>query len=161
MYAKIKSNQIIKFPYGFADLQQDNPYTNYGDNTDLLTIFPATEEALLRGCELVEVTVAECPEYNTITHRAELEPPILTNGTWVQQWKVIAKTVEEALEQENQKAKEVREERNILLTQSDWTQVLDAKVDRNSWAVYRQLLRDITKQPEFPFGITWPPKPEE
>ena len=29
------------------------------------------------------------------------------------------------------------------------------------WAKYRQALRDITKQPGFPFDVTFPEKPDE
>lgn len=56
-------------------------------------------------------------------------------------------------------ANDVREERNRLLKESDWTQVLDAPVDRQAWAVYRQSLRDITLQESFPLNIIFPIKP--
>jgi hypothetical protein len=49
-----------------------------------------------------------------------------------------------------------RIKRNELLTQSDWTQTLDAPVDKILWASYRQELRDITKQTDFPLNIEWP-----
>jgi hypothetical protein len=39
--------------------------------------------------------------------------------------------------------------RNQLLTNSDWTQLADAQCDKESWAVYRQALRD--------FPATWEP----
>lgn len=53
----------------------------------------------------------------------------------------------------------VRYTRNRLLYESDWTQVLDAPVDRQAWAAYRQSLRDITLQSGFPFDVTWPTPP--
>jgi hypothetical protein len=53
----------------------------------------------------------------------------------------------------------VRERRNTLLTESDWTQVLDAAVDQSAWAAYRQSLRDIPQQEGFPSNVTWPDKP--
>jgi hypothetical protein len=59
----------------------------------------------------------------------------------------------------NELAQDIREERNRLLKESDWTQVLDAPVDRQAWATYRQMLRDITKQQEFPLNIIFPTKP--
>jgi len=36
----------------------------------------------------------------------------------------------------------LRHRRNALLAESDWTQVLDAPIDREAWAQYRQALRD-------------------
>ena len=57
-------------------------------------------------------------------------------------------------------AASAREKRNVLLQQSDWTQVADAPVDQSAWAVYRQALRDITAQAGFPETINWPVAPE-
>jgi hypothetical protein len=47
-----------------------------------------------------------------------------------------------------------------MLAASDWTQLVDAHVDQVIWANYRQLLRDVPAQPEFPTNINWPTKPE-
>lgn len=55
-----------------------------------------------------------------------------------------------------EQAKNVREQRNKLLSESDWTQLTDAPVDSVIYAKYRQDLRDITKQDGFPFNIIWP-----
>jgi hypothetical protein len=49
----------------------------------------------------------------------------------------------------------IRTQRNQMLKDTDWTQVLDSPVDKAAWALYRQALRDITQQPD-PFSITWP-----
>ena len=59
-------------------------------------------------------------------------------------------------------AEEARTERNKLLEESDWTQVLDAPIDaetREAYRVYRQALRDIPEQEGFPGTITWPEMP--
>lgn len=57
-------------------------------------------------------------------------------------------------------AEKVRQERDKLLAETDWTQVADAPVDQAAWAAYRQALRDIPQQAGFPTDITWPTKPE-
>jgi hypothetical protein len=49
----------------------------------------------------------------------------------------------------------IREQRNKLLADSDWTQLPDTSADAAVWATYRQALRDITEQSD-PFNITWP-----
>lgn len=52
--------------------------------------------------------------------------------------------------------------RDILLSQSDWTQMPDSplsKAQKDAWVVYRQALRDLTSQPKYPTTITWPVKP--
>jgi len=57
-------------------------------------------------------------------------------------------------------AEQARNQRDSLLTESDWTQVADAPVDQTAWATYRQALRDITVQVGFPRTIYWPVAPE-
>ena len=49
----------------------------------------------------------------------------------------------------------VRNQRNQMLKDTDWTQVSDSPVDKAAWATYRQALRDITTQAD-PFNIVWP-----
>lgn len=56
-------------------------------------------------------------------------------------------------------AAEVRTERDTKLTESDWTQVVDAPVDQAAWATYRQALRDIPSQTGFPNTVNWPVEP--
>lgn len=57
-------------------------------------------------------------------------------------------------------AEAVREERDGLLDASDWTQMPDySSATKESWATYRQALRDITEQAGFPNEVTWPVAP--
>lgn len=56
-------------------------------------------------------------------------------------------------------AAEVLARRQALLTESDWTQLPDVPVNKESWAVYRQALRDITDQENYPLDIVWPEPP--
>ena len=54
----------------------------------------------------------------------------------------------------------VREKRNKLLTESDWTQLPDIpQATKDLWEPYRQELRDVTNQPD-PYNITWPTPPQ-
>lgn len=46
----------------------------------------------------------------------------------------------------------MRIHRDRLLAESDWTQTVDAPVDKAAWAEYRQALRD--------FPATWVPSEE-
>jgi hypothetical protein len=56
---------------------------------------------------------------------------------------------------------DAKQKRQTLLYQSDWTQLSDAPVDRQAWANYRQHLRDITEQQDFPIKIDWGKSPDE
>lgn len=56
----------------------------------------------------------------------------------------------------------VRSERNVLLKETDWTQLPDIPEEtRNKFKKYRQCLRDIPQQEGFPFTIQWPRHPNE
>jgi hypothetical protein len=59
-----------------------------------------------------------------------------------------------------EQAKSVRNDRNKRLSDCDWTQVADAPVDKAAWAAYRQQLRDVSSQIEFPWTVQWPAQPE-
>ncbi len=64
-------------------------------------------------------------------------------------------------ETDNQ-AQAVRDKRDKLLSDTDWTQTDDASLsseDKGSVRKYRQALRDITAQSGFPQEIKWPDKP--
>jgi len=63
-----------------------------------------------------------------------------------------------SLMDEEQK-KRIREERNIRLTESDWTQAPDCTANKTAWATYRQALRDIPTSEGFPWNVTWPTSP--
>jgi len=55
----------------------------------------------------------------------------------------------------------LREERNIKLNETDWTQVPDApSAGETAWATYRQALRDLPVNTSDPVNPTWPTKPE-
>jgi hypothetical protein len=54
----------------------------------------------------------------------------------------------------------LRQRRNVLLTETDWTQLPDVPATiREAYMAYRQALRDISKQEGFPDNIIWPIKP--
>lgn len=75
-------------------------------------------------------------------------------GTWV----------ENTANRDAAAADSVRNQRDQLLAESDWTDTLSAQGRLGTplyyrWQEYRQALRDITKQPGFPLDIVWPTPP--
>jgi hypothetical protein len=80
-------------------------------------------------------------------------------------------TAEEILEFENarivfeanadtRKAILIREERNAKLAATDWTQASDVpQAVKDSYAPYRQALRDLPTQSGFPNQVVWPTQP--
>ena len=53
-----------------------------------------------------------------------------------------------------------RRQRNERLKACDWTQIDDCTVDKAAWKVYRQALRDVPQQADFPDNIAWPAPPD-
>ncbi len=67
--------------------------------------------------------------------------------------KVEPKTVEELAVDKESKSAEIRKQRDELLAKSDW--VVIKAIEQGTqvepeWTIYRQALRDITDNPEFP-----------
>ena len=56
---------------------------------------------------------------------------------------------------------EIRQKRNILLKDSDWTTIPDSnpKPSKEDWLKYRQSLRDITTTFKNPQDVVWPSNP--
>jgi hypothetical protein len=54
----------------------------------------------------------------------------------------------------------IRYERDVKLSNTDWTQVPDAPVDRIEWSTYRKALRDLPSKTKDPANPEWPTPPE-
>lgn len=52
----------------------------------------------------------------------------------------------------------VRGFRDSILAQSDWTQLQDSTANKQAWASYRNLLRNIPQDFSTPESIVWPTK---
>lgn len=64
------------------------------------------------------------------------------------------------VEEENKKVRMIREHRNKMLTESDWTQLPDSPLEQEkkaAWAEYRQQLRDIVITDPDSFTFPQPP----
>lgn len=142
MYAKIKNQQVIQFPYSLGSFRAENPGTS----------FPASiPDSTLAEFGVYPVASTPAPTFNPQTHRLVSHPELLGN-VWTQVWQAEQLSVEKA-------TNNIRAQRNQLLADCDWTQLPDAPVDAAAWATYRQALRDISSQPDFPWNVTWPTEP--
>ena len=81
------------------------------------------------------------------------------DGQWFTKYSVADMDADAIAATDTQQAEAMREQRNTKLSETDWTQVADAPVDKAVWATYRQALRDITIQSGFPWDINWPTEP--
>lgn len=84
MFAKIKDDVVVTFPYGIDELKIDNPHTKYPDNIDIMDIFPTTESSTIHGCELAIVLQDDALAINVTTHKLRpSQTPVFSNGSWV------------------------------------------------------------------------------
>ena len=151
MYIKLNNDNIEKFPYSIGDLRKENSNTSFPRilGNDLLAtfnVFPVSEQ--------------DKPDTDRFSYAVKRHLPELVDGAWVILWDVVQKTAEELAEDDERQAESVRDSRNRMLAETDWTQLEDAPIDRTVWATYRQALRDVPEQNEFPWEVTWPTKPE-
>ena len=146
MFAKIKDNRVVEWPI-----------------PSLTSLFPNTSFP-------VPLTPADMPEGYVIVgtvpppvfgSNEKVAPglPVKQGDRWVQSWNITPMTPEEIQQRYDAQAAQVREERNMRLAASDWTQLPDAPVDYSAWVAYRSELRTLTEQSGFPFDVQWPVQP--
>lgn len=140
-----------------------NSIVSIGDSLELFpnTSFPAETIDIDFLNEQSAMIVKEYKSYTDLQKLEVTEPYI--EDEYVYTVHVVDKTAED-LNKEHElvllsTAVSVRNQRNTLLTASDWTQVEDTSADKAAWAIYRKALRDITTQEGFPFNVTWPDIP--
>ena len=111
--------------------------------------FPASgpSDEYLAGAGAVKVNMFL--DHDRATQKLVSCNPYVQDG-WAYVVRVEDKTAEEIAADLASKSAQVRAQRDRLLSASDWTQVLDAPVDREAWATYRQALRDLPSQEGFP-----------
>lgn len=80
-------------------------------------------------------------------------------GKWYTKYAIADLDAEGIAQKDAEQAKNIRENRDKMLFESDWTQVADAPVDKEAWAIYRQALRDLPTQAGFPWEMAYPEKP--
>ncbi len=152
MYLKLNNGVVEKYPYSIGDLRKDNPQTSFPNDIS---------ETLLEEWGVFPVFKTPAPEASHDKNVSEGTPEN-RNNQWFQTWVVSNATAQEIANRVAQKADEVREERNKLIKQSDWTMLVDAPFSdtkKAEWVAYRQSLRDIPQQSGFPFAVNWPTNP--
>jgi len=156
MYCKVVNSQVSKYPYTLDNLRKDNPSVSF---PNLITNSLAAEF----GCHMV--FKENTPDFDPLTQKiVESDTPVLTDGKWMVTKSVESMTSEEISSANEAKAAYNRALRDRYLASTDWTQFNDSPLDnaaKQSWATYRQALRDITDHANWPHlsDDDWPTKP--
>ena len=153
MFAKIINDKIVEYPYLIYKLKEENSNCSFSENFEL-------DLELLEHFNIFKILPTPQPEYDKYNYKLELATPHMIKNRWFQKWKIIKlSTREKDIILENKK-QEVINLRNTLLSETDWTQCRDVDEEvSKKWIPYRQALRDITLQENFPLNVEWPLKP--
>jgi len=153
---KTSNGQLEQFPYTLGDLRRDNPQTSFpkkiGDailaSYGIYHVIPETEPD---HDDLVQVLTRDAEPHNNETAIDEDSGETYKTGRWM-----IGYTVKN--KPQNQAEANVRNNRDLLLVETDWMALSDVTLS-TEMSNYRQTLRDVTGQSGFPYTITWPTKP--
>jgi hypothetical protein len=147
MYLRIVNNTTT-YPYTIKDLRDSLPNVSLPANL--------SNEQLVEW-DMYEVQFLAAP--NDYTKNITEGTPVLTDGVYYQNWIQTDASQSEIDYRLETQWFIIRETRNELLTECDWTQLSDIPTEiKDLWSNYRQDLRDITNQSN-PFNIIWPVKP--
>ena len=147
MYLRIVNNQTT-YPYSLQQLREDNPRISFPSEMT---------ESVMNEFDIFEVRPT--PKPNDYTKNISEGTPILVEGVYYQNWEQTNASESEINSRIEIKWEEIRQIRNELLLECDWTQLADIPTEiKTSWQTYRQQLRDVTTQTN-PFNIVWPVKP--
>jgi hypothetical protein len=147
MYLRIIDNEIT-YPYSLKQFRVDNKNYTFPLNIPTET---------LNEFGVFEVLIT--PKPNNYTKNISEGTPNLVNGVYYQNWVQTNASDSEKELRLAIKWSEIRELRNQLLSECDWTQLGDVTESiKTTYQSYRQDLRDITNQSD-PFSIVWPEKP--
>ena len=91
MYAKIENGAISKFPYSHSQLRRDNPNTSFPS----VALSRSEVQSDFGVVDVVEVSRPVKPGWKSVE-----DTPLLSNGTWTQNWKLVVKDVSELFPEE-------------------------------------------------------------
>jgi hypothetical protein len=162
IYAKVENGVATEYPIFegqleplFTDLKfpLDDPKNITINNG---TLCPA-------GYVVVQVNPVVNPDPTTIYTMGlpTLDP---VDGIWKEAWIATPMTADQITAAKTGIALRVRTKRNKLLAASDVYVTSDrwaimSSTDQQMWATFRQALRDIPTQTDFPISVTWPIEP--
>lgn len=152
MYVRATNGNLDTYPYNVGQLRRDNPNVSFPKQIP---------EETLAEFNIYPVVFTEMPEIDNRTQTVQQESePSLVDDVWTIDWVVTEKTEEEIQAYDNDVAASNRMIRNSLLAETDWTAMSDVTMT-DAQRIYRQKLRDLTKNENWPHltEADWPVKP--
>lgn len=143
----LKLNNGVPEKYSLSRLRTDYPNVSFPDKP--------TEE-MLAQYDVYPYTRPAVSVFDTLAWRAIDGDFTQVDGAWTLPYQMVKLS-------QSQAESRVRHQRTNLLADCDWTQVTDSALSaeaKAAWVTYRQALRDVTSQADFPYNVTWPTPPE-
>ena len=153
MYILAPNGTAEKYPYSIGQLRKDTPQVSFPRNPI---------DGLLASYGVFPVARKDRPSHDYTTHDLNEGAPELSDGIWMQTWKLVPVSADVTAERTAELAASVRSDRDQRLLETDWVVIKAYERNQNiapEWEVYRQALRDITAQAGFPHSVEWPVKP--
>lgn len=138
----------------FWERQVDHPEDFTLENGSASADAPAIESVDFSHAPTIEPQ----PEFDRFTQYItlnQIENPMQETVGWT----IHEMTAEEQAEYLEKEKLSTKLRRNDLLSETDWMMFSDTPAPSQEWLDYRQALRDITSQANFPINIVWPTKP--
>jgi hypothetical protein len=126
-----------------------------------MPFFVAVNPQTLKITHMYEYTAADPTRDPTATH-IEVVPPLDYRAVIVNKDLTLSPDTEKMAVLYKWEYQAIRNQRNDLLTKSDWTQIPGGPLtdeQRAAWSVYRQQLRDLVIEGSCPLDFTWPTPP--
>tara|TARA_R110000803_G_scaffold198074_1_gene261761 strand:+ start:3031 stop:3486 length:456 start_codon:yes stop_codon:yes gene_type:complete len=135
-----------EYPVSFSRVRKDNPNVSFSNKVKEVGLY-----------KLVQETTR--PDFNPdLQHIAE-GSPVRCSGGYMQTWLVTDYTEEQIQSHQagvtGTKSNRILRHRNQKLKETDWTALSDVHMT-DEMRVYRQALRDVTLQKDFPQHVVWP-----
>jgi len=148
LYLKAIDNVVEQYPYSLGQLRKDNSNTSFPRQPSLADLaefdmYPVTEvtPTLADGEKLVKVWT-----------------PTLVSGEWILAHQAVTKTAEDLATESEVAWANLREQRDKLLAETDWTASTDVTMTADM-TTYRQALRDLPANTADVFNPVYPVKP--
>jgi hypothetical protein len=142
MFVKITNGSVDQYPYTVGDLRRDNPNVSFPKQV---------REETMAEYGMYPVSYEGAPEWDQRTQIVKhSNVPELVGGEWKLTKTVVDKTADQIADYDAGIAKQVREERDTKLSETDFYALSDVTMS-TEMATYRQALRDITDHANFPY----------
>jgi hypothetical protein len=160
MYAKIENGAAVEYPLFEGDLERRFPQYRFPLD-DPKSIEFNGGKIIPEGYVNVIQSLTPTDDYRLIYN---MVMPVKVDGVWRQSFTTEPRVGEDLDKYKNFASNNLRKERDALLAESDryvvsdrWEKYSDQQ--KLEWSDYRQELRDVTTQADFPSTVIWPIKP--